>query len=64
MKEGTELKERREKLGYTQEQVAEKAGISLRAYKMYESGERIPRADVMSRIAKVLRTSVERLLKT
>lgn len=64
MKEGTELKERREKLGYTQEQVAEKAGISLRAYKMYESGERIPRADVMARIAKVLRTSVERLLKT
>lgn len=63
MKEGTELKERREKLGYTQEQVAEKAGISLRAYKMYESGERIPRADVMARIAKVLRTSVERLLK-
>lgn len=60
----TELKERREKLGYTQEQVAEKAGISLRAYKMYESGERIPRADVMARIAKVLRTSVERLLKT
>ncbi len=64
MKEGTELKERREKLGYTQEQVAEKAGISLRAYKMYESGERIPRADVMARIAKVLRTSVEQLLKT
>lgn len=64
MKEGTELKERREKLGYTQEQVAEKAGISLRAYKMYESGERIPRADVMARIAKVLHTSVERLLKT
>ena len=64
MKEGTELKERREKLGYTQEQVAEKAGISLWAYKMYESGERIPRADVMARIAKVLRTSVERLLKT
>lgn len=58
------MKERREKLGYTQEQVAEKAGISLRAYKMYESGERIPRADVMARIAKVLRTSVERLLKT
>ena len=64
MKEGTELKERREKLGYTQEQVAEKAGISLRAYKMYASGERIPRADVMARIAKVLHTSVERLLKT
>ena len=64
MKEGTELKERREKLGYMQEQVAEKAGISLRAYKMYESGERIPRADVMARIAKVLRTSVEQLLKT
>ena len=61
MKEGTELKERREKLGYTQEQVAEKAGISLRAYKMYESGERIPRADVAIRIADTLGVSVKTL---
>lgn len=35
----------REKRGLTQEAIAKKADISLRAYQLYESGERIPRAD-------------------
>ncbi len=61
MNERTKLKERRETTGLTQEQVAEKAGISLRAYKMYESGERIPRVDTAKLIAKALKSTVERL---
>ncbi len=61
MNEKTKLKERREKTGLTQEQVAKKADISLRAYKMYESGERIPRVDTAKLIAKALKSTVERL---
>lgn len=54
MKERTKLKEAREETGLTQEQVAEKAEISIRAYKMYEMGERKPKSDVAIRIADVL----------
>ena len=61
MNERTKLKEAREKTSLTQEQVAKKARISIRAYKMYESGERIPRADVAARIAKIIKSTVEKL---
>lgn len=61
MKQQTKLKEAREKCGLTQEQIAKKAEISIRAYKMYESGERIPRADVATRIAKIVKSTVEKL---
>ena len=47
----------------TQEQLALRVGISLRGYKTYEAGERIPRADVAIRIAKVLGTTVEALFQ-
>jgi len=41
------LKEKREQLGYTQEQMAEKLKISIGAYNMYENGNRhIPKAIV------------------
>ena len=61
MKERTKVKTRRDEIGLTQEQVAEKANISIRAYKMYESGERIPRADTAILIAKALKSTVEKL---
>lgn len=61
MKERTKVKAKREEIGLTQEQVAEKANISIRTYKMYESGERIPRADVAILIAKALKSAVEKL---
>lgn len=61
MNERAKLKERREKMGLTQEAVAKKAGISLRAYKMYEAGERIPRADVAILIARTVKSTVEKL---
>ena len=38
------MKERRNKLGLTQEQVAECACISVRSYKMYEAHQRKPKA--------------------
>lgn len=61
MQKQTKLKEAREKTSLTQEQVVKEARISIRAYKMYESGERIPRADVAVRIAKIVRSTVEEL---
>lgn len=45
----------------TQEQLAALVGISLRAYKTYEAGERLPRADVALNIAKALGSTVEEL---
>ena len=45
----------------TQEQLTATVGISLRAYKIYEAGERLPRADVAIRIARALDSSVEEL---
>lgn len=41
--------------------VAEKANISIRAYKYYESGERIPRVDTAKLIAKALNSTVDEL---
>ena len=61
MNKSSKLKERRKKLGLTQEAVAKKAEISLRAYKIYESGERIPKADVAILIARTLKSTVEKL---
>lgn len=63
MKERTPLKEKREKLGLTQIEVAQKAGISIRAYKMYEARVRIPRIDVAFLIADAVDSTVEELFR-
>lgn len=55
------LKTERERIGLTQTEIAKTVGISIRAYKMYESGERIPRVDVAKRIAKILKSKVDKL---
>lgn len=47
-----------------QERMAAEVGISLRAYKTYEAGERIPRADVAIKIARVLGVAVEKIFDT
>lgn len=57
----TKLKEAREKTGLTQVEVAKKAGITPVCYQRYESGERIPRADIAKLIARTLKSTVERL---
>ena len=53
------LKEAREKKALTQVEVAQRAGITEVCYQRYESGDRIPRADVAIRIAKTVGRSVE-----
>lgn len=50
------LKRARKELGLTQEQVAEKAGISSNYYSMLETGRKDnPSSKVIEKIAKVLR---------
>lgn len=61
MKEKTLLKKAREYAGRTQEDVAFAAGISIRAYKQYESGERLPKVDKAKVIAVVLGRPVEEI---
>lgn len=34
------IKQHREKLGYTQQQIADKCGMTVRQYQRYESGEK------------------------
>jgi DNA-binding XRE family transcriptional regulator len=53
----TTLKERREAFSLTQAQVAEEAGLSLRAYQYFETGKQIPRATTANRLAEILHTS-------
>ncbi len=57
------LIEQRKKTGLTQSEVARRARISDRAYQNYESGERIPQADVAIRIADVLGVKSFKLFK-
>lgn len=51
----------REKRGFTQVQVADKAQLSERSYQRYETGERLPNVQVAQMIAKALNTTVEEL---
>lgn len=57
----TKLKDRRESLGLTQVEVAQKAEIAPRAYQNYENGDRLPRVDTAKLIAKALKTTVEKI---
>ena len=57
----TKLKTTRKKQGLTQEYVAKEADVAIRAYKYYEDGKRIPRADKAKLIAKALNSTVEEL---
>ncbi len=53
---GKNIKKARKKAGLTQEQVAEKAGITSNYYSMIERGEvENPGSKVMTEIAKVLK---------
>ena len=51
---GNFIKERRSKIGLTQEEVAKRLGISQVAYGRYELGTREPNLDLIFRIAEVL----------
>lgn len=57
-----QLKSNRKKLGYSQEKLAEKAGINLRTVQRLEKGETEPRGDTVVRIADVLQVKPGDLL--
>jgi transcriptional regulator with XRE-family HTH domain len=48
------FKEAREKNGWTQEEVAKKAKVSVNYYARIERADPMPRGDVLDRIAKAL----------
>jgi len=58
----TQLKRYRNEIGMTQQQFADKLNITLRAYQNYEQGTREPSYDILIRIAKELRVSIDELL--
>lgn len=52
---GNFIKERRQKMGLTQEEVAKRLGISQVAYGRYELGSREPNLELIFRISGVLK---------
>lgn len=58
----TELKRIREERGYTQQQVADGAGVSQTMIALYESGSRTPRLDTAIKLANFLNVRVDELL--
>ncbi len=57
---GAKLKELRGQL--SQEEFAKKIGVPFRTYQRYESGERMPKADVVQRIAQACGVPVDSIL--
>lgn len=55
------LKNIREKKGFTQVQVAEKAQLSERGYQYIEAGQRLPNVMIACKLASVLNATVEEL---
>ena len=60
----TALKERREKSGLTQVEVANKAKTTVRSYQYYESGERVPNAYTAQLIAEALNCELREIFPT
>ncbi len=58
----TNLKARRNELALTQADVAKKAGVTQEYWSQLESGKRVPRLDLLTKLADALRTSPETLL--
>lgn len=50
--------------GYSQEEIAEKIGISRQAYSKWESGATIPDIEKCSRLASVYGVTIDSLIKT
>lgn len=63
MEFGEKIREKRIKLGYSQQMLAEKTELSLRSIQNYESGQRSPaNISIVKKIADVLGVSSEYLL--
>jgi len=59
---GERLRSRRNALGFTQEFVSEKAGISVRFYQMLERGEKKLSLETLIQLSKALTISTDYLL--
>ncbi len=59
---GERLRNRRNVLGFTQEFVSDKAGITLRFYQMVERGEKSVSLDTLISLSKALAISTDYLL--
>ena len=58
------LEERRKKLGLTQQEVAEKLGVSRECVSQWENGQSKPRVDTLINLANVLKCSPASLLRS
>ena len=56
------LRSLRQERGYTQEALAEQAGVSVDAVTRIESGKRSPRLDTLERLAQALAVDLETLV--
>lgn len=59
---GERLRQLREELGYTQEQLSEKLNIGVTQIWRYENGETKPNTEVLTKIAQALNVSADYLL--
>lgn len=57
-----QLKRLREKAGLTQEQLGQKLGVGQSTVGMWETGERLPRADKLPELARILNCTIDDLL--
>lgn len=55
------VRECREKLGLTQQELAQKVGLSQESISQYENGTRIPNINVAKRIATALGESLDEI---
>ncbi len=60
----SKLKAKIKEKGYTQKEFSKLAGLTEGQLSHYLSGYRLPRTDILERIAKALDTSIESLLPT
>ncbi len=61
MQFGKNLKYFRKRAGLTQKQLAQKLGMTYRAYQYYESGDKFPNLEKAIRLAEILHTSLDEL---
>jgi transcriptional regulator with XRE-family HTH domain len=59
---GTNLREARERLGLTQEQVAERSGVHATEVSRIEAGKRDPRVSTLERLANAVEVKPGKLL--
>ena len=57
------IKNARIKQGLTQEELAEKIGVTRQTIYYYESGERTPKVEHLEKLSKVLKVSMNKLCK-